>query len=146
MPDDRLAYAMRHAIVAIVTADRDVHERERDAALEIMGQVSGVPYGREDLERDLEHLNVRDLEHAFAQVSKRLTEHEKEMLVVACLGVAAADGEASPSEIRKIRRAALALGMSPAHTQSIVSNPSAYYEDGVLFGSGRRSADNEPSV
>lgn len=118
---DNLANAMRYATVAIVTADGVVLDSERETALNIMSDFSDTPYTEDDLERDLADLHPDGLEDAFAGVAGSLNEHGKEMLIVACLTLSAADGDMDRRELDEIGRAGRALGLSPAHLKGIVA-------------------------
>lgn len=119
---DNLANAMRYAAVAIIKADMEISPEEKDFALQVMERFSDTPYTREDLERDLLELQPEGLSDAFSRVAGTLNEHGKESLVVACVGLSAADGEIAQSELREITKAAEALNMSPAHLRGIIAS------------------------
>ncbi len=121
VPDDRLAKAMRHAAVAITSADGRVLDHEKAYAISIITELSSRPYGLTDFEDDLESLRTEGLERAFVRVAGRLDDTGKEQLVVRCLRLAAVDGDIADAEVSEIERASMALGMSPAHFRSIVT-------------------------
>lgn len=118
---DNLANAMRHAVVSIIVADGVVDDDEKAVALDVMQEFSDTPYLEYDLDRDLETLNPTHLADEFRKVAGMLNDHGKELLLGACLKIAAADGSIHPSERAELVTAGIALGMSAAHIKGVLS-------------------------
>ncbi|NNF63644.1 MAG: hypothetical protein HKN07_05230 [Acidimicrobiia bacterium] len=118
---DNLANAVRLAVVTIVTADGRVDDDEKRAALEVASRYSDTHYEMADLDRDLTELAGGDLSAALAGVAGSLNPDGKELLLVACVEIAGADGSVDPSEVAAIERAGAALGLSAAHVRGVVA-------------------------
>lgn len=119
---DNLANAVRHAVVAIVTADGVVEDREKAAALEVARRYADTHYEMSDLERDLTDLAGSDLAGELSSVAGTLNPDGKELLLAACIEIASADGSVHAQEISEIERAGAALGMSAAHVRGVIAD------------------------
>ncbi len=119
---DNLANAMRQAVVSLITADGVVDEAEKDAGFEVMQRFTDTTYTRADLNDDIKDLKHGDLARQLESVAGMLNDHGKESLIAGCLEIAAADGSIDESELEEVRRAGLALGMSPAHLRGVITH------------------------
>lgn len=119
--EDRLTTALRHVVVAMLTADEVVDEAERRAALEVMLRFGHRQYTEEDLDRDLATLEVGALDDEVAELAAMLSPQGHEALVRACLHLATADGHVDERELAVVRHAARGIGMSPAHLRGILA-------------------------
>lgn len=119
--EDRLTTALRHVIVAMLTADEVVDDAERRAALEVMQRFGHRQYEPEDLDHDLATLEVGALDAEVAELGAMLSPQGHEALVRACLHLAAADGHVDEREVAVVQQAARGIGMSPAHLRGILA-------------------------
>lgn len=119
--EDRLTTALRHVVVAMLTADEVVDAAEREAALEVMQRFGHRPYAAADLDRDLATLEVGTLDDEVAELGAMLTPQGHEALVRACLHLATADGHVDERELAVVQQAARGIGMSPAHLRGILA-------------------------
>ncbi|KRC63654.1 hypothetical protein ASE12_02060 [Aeromicrobium sp. Root236] len=124
---DKLANAVRAAAVAIINADGQVSEQEKNVALEIMAKYSDTPYAAQHLDADLQQLTAADLDGALADVADMLSEQGKESLLDACVAIAAADGAINDGELALIERAGRGLGMTPAHLRGTIDQARETY-------------------
>lgn len=119
--EDRLTTALRHVVVAMLTADEVVDDAERRAALEVMQRFGQRPYTAEELGRDLATLEVGALDDEVAELGAMLSPQGHEALVRACLHLAAADGHVDERELAVVQQAARGIGMSSAHLRGILA-------------------------
>jgi uncharacterized membrane protein YebE (DUF533 family) len=119
--EDQLTRALRHVVVAMLHADEHVGPEERQVAVDVVIRFGLTGYDLAALDRDLEQLQVSDLEHELTGVAGMLSPHGQEAIVKACLMLAAADGHVEEDELKTIMHAGRSLGMSPAHVRGVLA-------------------------
>ncbi len=117
--DETLCSAMRHAMVAIITADQELNQIEMHAAVVEVNRL-GLDYSRADLERDLADLEPGDLVSWMTQIGPMLSEAGRATLLRGCIRVALADGHVHDMETERLNAAGQALGMEPAYVRGVI--------------------------
>lgn len=117
---NNLANGMRQAVVALITADGNVEDAEREVGLAVMQRYTDTPYTDRHLDDDLKDLKHGDLSIQLEGVAGMLNDSGKESLVAACIEIAAADGSIDESELAEVKKAGLALGMSAAYVNGVI--------------------------
>jgi uncharacterized membrane protein YebE (DUF533 family) len=119
--EDQLTRAVRHVVVAMLHADAEISPQERQTAVDVVTRFGHTDYDVADLERDLQDLNVADLEHELTAVAGMLSPQGQEAVLRASLMLAAADGHVHDRELDAIMHAGRHLGMSPAHVRGVLA-------------------------
>lgn len=112
--------AVRHIVVAMISADGTVTEQERDAAVQVVGRFASHPYGHDDLDTDLRALSNDALVGHLHELAASLNAHGKENVLTAAVYLAGSDGRAERTELETARRIGRALGMSSAHIEGTI--------------------------
>ena len=116
-----LTMAMRHAAVAIIQADGFVLDVEKQAAVTVM-QRQDSGYAIDQLEQDLRTLPAADAQSYVAQCASSLDQFGKETLIGQLAYLAAIDGDVHASEVAVLEAIGVALMMTPAHVQGVITN------------------------
>jgi len=118
--EDVSTMAIRHIAVAMLRVDRTVVDREREAAIEVVGRFASHPYGAVDLEDDLRELSADALVDHLEELGASLNAHGKENVLTAAVYLAGADGHIDRAELDIARRVGRALTMSSAHIEGTI--------------------------
>lgn len=118
---------MLSVMAAIVVADGEVAEAERQMVSRIYGEVSGHALSATDLNRaiaDAERSHD-ELVRSLSDLEPMLNSEGKELVVRGALMVAMADGHLDDSEGDLVYRLARAIGMTDSHLRGLVGSMQA---------------------
>lgn len=118
--EDVSTLAIRHVAVSMLMADGVVDQRERDAAVAVVGRFASHPYGPVELDADLQELQVSALTDNLEELGAVLNEHGKENVLTAAVYLAGADGDIDRTELEVARTIGKALTMSSAHIEGTI--------------------------
>ena len=119
---ERLANAVRHAVVAVAQANGEASLSEREAALKVVGQFrNDERYELLHFDEDLRLLPVHDVDGQLRAVVEFLSDTGRENVLRGVAAVAVADSGISPAEQRILEQVGASLGMTPAHVAGVLS-------------------------
>jgi hypothetical protein len=126
---DRMADAVRVAVVAILRADAPVTTGQWRAAVDVLARY--LPGAMDTwVDADLGAIDPDDLDAHARTLAPVLSGEGRESLLANVAWVAAADGPISAAARRELERMGACLGMSPAHVRGVI--------DSVADGSASR--------
>lgn len=118
--EDVMTIALRHLVVAMITADGQIDEAERSMGLAMLQRHANHPYEMANLDADIAALANADLIDQLEELGSILNEHGKEAILTACIELAASDGSIDESELDVARQAGAAMTMSGSHVRGVI--------------------------
>lgn len=116
--------AVRRVMVLVTLADGEVDDAEIATMARIHASLTGHEIREETLRRETRQAarEGRDVAAYLADVAPYLNDNGKELIVKAAMMTARADGHVDQAEMRLVREAAAALGMSAAHLRGVLAD------------------------
>ena len=115
-----LSAAMRHAVVAIVLADGNGADNEKEAAVAVMRRYD-AGYTVDNLNEDLQNLDPQGAYPYLLDCAGSLDQFGKETLIAQLGYIAEIDAPMGPTEAAVITATGQTLSMTPAHIDGLIN-------------------------
>lgn len=114
-------------------ADGHVDESERTQIAEMMTGITRQEYTLDQVNAEIAAVEAADqtIEELVREIAPSLSDQGREMVLLALIEVALADGEFAREEADLARSCGKALGMSPAHVRGIIAEAEDRAEETV---------------